>query len=201
MIYKNKKTIFILLIILLLFFILGFSFYFFTKKSTNIMNNVDVVKNAETQESEQGLNNQKPTIKNNETENTEVATKPEPLSTTNNIQSERTNLLDEFFWANQIDEKIKEWYKTKNNSLLKEAVLFLKYTSNETLLIPWSDFLKENSKILFEVAKEEADSGLVLEIYFIFEWFIKGSGDFELLSTEKQIEVSEQFIKLNKLIN
>jgi uncharacterized membrane protein len=190
---KNKKIMWIVIILLLLVVIVNVSFYLF--KNNKIIS--ETIKKEGTEENNKVETNTKVSPNKSKDQPQQPTTTQD--KTKQNLQTNNINEINEVETGRKIQTKLNEWDKNKNKSFLKEALKITGSPNNEAILNPWGPLVKTNSSAIFELTKEATKEEL-LTIFFIFEWFVEGSGDFENISIDKKIEIKNQYFDIKRLL-
>lgn len=94
----------------------------------------------------------------------------------------------------KIKENLENWQITKDKKLLEDSLNLTKGTDNESVLDAWSDFIPKNTNELMllidtSINKKETEQTIKL----ILDWYINLSGNYEKLSNQQKLFISNQY--------
>lgn len=97
----------------------------------------------------------------------------------------------------KIKDNLSSWVKNQNIELLEETLLLtLENNSNESFFEPWRDFIKNNSSKFLSTLNQNTDEKLLLSTYYIYDWFINLSGEYEKLTHQEKQGISKDFMQI-----
>jgi hypothetical protein len=99
-----------------------------------------------------------------------------------------------------IKKEFSNWEITKDQKTLENLIDLSGGADNEALYEPWIKFFVDgNSNELLKIINTSTDKKNVTQkVYYIFEWFIYGSGEQENLSPTKKQVILNQYNQLKK---
>ena len=96
--------------------------------------------------------------------------------------------------------KIEKNIESRDINKIKDSILIVEQNAdNESFFEIWRNYLLTNSDTLLTIAKE-GDQKLTKGVYFIFEWYIYLSGEFDKLDMNKKETLNKQFLEIKSLL-
>ena len=182
---KNTKIITISIIVIILLIVFIFIFNKKTKQPVDSNNsNITDTQNTLNKYNESNINN--------------------TGGYSNTFNQQNTNIQEveniELKLVNSMNKNLSEWLITKDQTLLIKTIDISAEASNEALYEPWIDFLKKNnSNELVKLVYTQSDKkSFAKKTYFIFQWVIEGSGEFENFTSSKKQELKTNYQILKK---
>lgn len=119
------------------------------------------------------------------------------LSNTENQTVYESTLTEDETLSMKIKSNLSNWEITREKELIIQSVEMSSGHDNEALMEVWIPFMKKNSKEILNLVDTSKDKiKFKARGYFIFDWFINNSGEYEKLSKTKQQEILGQFNQL-----
>ncbi len=102
--------------------------------------------------------------------------------------------------VDNINKLFSNWEITKDQETLKQLTDMTGGADNEAFYEPWVKFfVNGNSGELIKTINTSTNKKETTQkIFYIFEWFINGSGEYEKLSSTRRQEISNQYNQLKR---
>lgn len=178
---RNKIIIISILVILILGIV--YMFYINNKKNSAKQDNQNT-------ESNTSLNTERPGF------NTNTQTQ-KPI--TNSFPPPDNTEINKY---NDINNSFSDWKITKDQETLKKLIDLSGGSDNETFYEPWIEFfVSNNSNELMKIVNTSNDKkNTSQKVFYIYEWFIYGSGEYENISAGKKQVIFSEFNQLKKIL-